>query len=116
MGSNHQPRLRITRFLRGMPVVFLGILLLLSVTSAWPQATSTSTVTGQVTDQQNAAIVGAEVRLIDTETGSARTTSTNETGRYVFVNVPSGTYNVIFGKAGFTSQMVMRRVHRSDPP
>ena len=81
----------------------VGMWSVLATAPAWPQATSTSTVTGQVTDQQNAAIVGAEVRLIDTATSSTLTTSTNETGRYIFVNVASGVYNVQFSKTGFTS-------------
>ncbi|HYA98207.1 MAG TPA: carboxypeptidase-like regulatory domain-containing protein, partial [Methylomirabilota bacterium] len=68
----------------------------------WAQATSTSTVAGQVTDQQNAAIAGVEVKLVDTATSEALTTITNETGRYVFVNVAAGTYNAVFSKAGFS--------------
>jgi hypothetical protein len=68
---------------------------------AWAQSTSTSTVAGQVTDQQNAAVAGAEVKLIDTATNAALTTISNDTGRYIFVNVASGTYNVQFSKAGF---------------
>src|SRR5215469_15896825 len=39
--------------------------LVLGTATAWPQATSTATVTGQVTDQQGAAIAGAEVQLLD---------------------------------------------------
>jgi len=95
-----------SRFLFVLPVFVAVVLLSISAIPAWSQATSTSTVTGQVTDQQNAAIVGADVRLVDTQTNSARTTSSNETGRYVFVNVPSGTYNITVSKSGFTSQKV----------
>ena len=50
----------------GLSVLVAAVLLSISAVPAWSQATSTSTVTGQVTDQQNAAIVGAEVRLVDT--------------------------------------------------
>src|SRR5689334_25375041 len=86
---------------------FFGLCLALGLFSlgaipAWPQATSTSTVTGLVTDQSNAAIVGAEVRLTDPSTNSVQTTITNEAGRYVFVNVPSGTYDIAITKEGFT--------------
>src|SRR5260370_42369749 len=66
---------------------------------AWSQATTTGTITGQVTDAQNASIPGVEVKLIDTATGTAQTTSINEAGRYIFVNVASGVYNLTFGKA-----------------
>src|SRR5690242_21440776 len=46
--------------------------------------------------------VGAEVRLTDPSTNSVQTTITNEAGRYVFVNVPSGTYDIAITKEGFT--------------
>ena len=91
-----------SRPLSGLLVVCMGILLSLRATPAWSQATSSSTVTGTVTDQQNAAIPGVEVRLVDVSTNTTRTTSTNDTGRYIFVDVPSGLYNVIFAKAGFS--------------
>jgi hypothetical protein len=68
---------------------------------AWAQSTSTSTVAGQVIDQQNAAVAGAEVKLVDTATSATLTTISNDTGRYIFVNVASGTYNVQFSKTGF---------------
>ncbi|HEY2012193.1 MAG TPA: carboxypeptidase-like regulatory domain-containing protein, partial [Bryobacteraceae bacterium] len=87
-------------------MVSLGILLCLSAMPAWSQATSTSTVTGLVTDQQSAAIAGAEVRLQDTATSSVQTALTNDTGRYVFVNVSSGTYTVTISKQGFTTYKV----------
>ena len=96
---------KVSNFLAA-PLLCAGVLLFLSTTLAWSQATSTSTVTGQVTDQQSAAILGAEVILIDTSTSTSRTTATNITGRYVFVNVPSGTYTVIFSKTGFNSYRV----------
>jgi hypothetical protein len=73
---------------------------------AWSQATSTNTITGQVTDPSNAAIAGAEVKLIDTSTNIVLTSVTNETGRYIFVNVPSGTYNLAFTKSGFSQEKV----------
>ena len=95
-----------SRLLSGLLVVSMGILLSLGATPAWSQATSSSTVTGMVTDQQNAAIPGVEVRLVDVSTNSSRTTTTNDTGRYIFVNVPSGTFNVIFVKAGFAQSRV----------
>jgi hypothetical protein len=60
-----------------------------------------------VTDQQNAAIPGVQVKLVDVSTGSSRITPTNDTGRYIFVNVPSGTFDLTFAKTGFTESRVM---------
>jgi len=96
---------RLSLFLSGFALV-LGLCLCLNTTPGWGQATSTSTVTGVVTDQQNAAVPGAEVRLTDLSTNAALTASSNEAGRYVFVNVPPGDYSLTFTKQGFTTSRV----------
>ena len=90
-----------SRFVFGQLAIVLGLLLCLGAVPVWPQATSTSTVTGQVTDQQAALVPATQVTLTDKSTSTARTTSSNETGRYVFINVPSGTYDLTFSKPGF---------------
>jgi len=54
-----------------------------------------------VTDQQNAVVPGAEVKLTDTGTGATQTATTNGMGRYAFVNVSQGTYALTFSKQGF---------------
>src|SRR5260221_9426237 len=73
----------------------------LSAIPAWTQAVSSGTISGQVTDQQNAVIPQAEVTIVDTATNTPRTTSTNAAGRYVLVNVPPGVYDVKVTKQGF---------------
>jgi hypothetical protein len=85
----------------GLSVVCLGILLSLGATPAWSQATSSSSVVGLVTDPSGAAVPAADVKLTDIETRSSLSTQTNEAGRYIFVNVLSGTYTVRITKAGF---------------
>jgi hypothetical protein len=82
----------------------LGALLLTG--TAWAQATSSSSVTGQVTDQQKAVIPGAAVKLVDAATGTSQTSTTNDTGRYVFANVTPGAYNITITKTGFTGYRV----------
>jgi hypothetical protein len=76
-------------------------------------ASSAATAAGQVTDQQSAAVAGAEVRLMDTATNLTTTTLTNDTGRYVFVNVPSGTFNLEFSRTGFAVYRVSSQLGRS---
>jgi len=83
-------------------VLCLCAFLTLNAPPAWSQATSAATLSGLVTDEQNAVIPGAEVRIIDAATGNTQVTLSNETGRYVFVNVTPGTYSVTIGKQGFT--------------
>jgi hypothetical protein len=90
----------------GLVVCCLGTIAILSAPPAWSQATTSSSVTGQVTDAQNAAIPGVDVRLVDTGTGNTQSTLTNEAGRYIFVNVSSGLYSLTFSKSGFAQSKV----------
>src|SRR5689334_23112861 len=73
---------------------------------AWAQSTSTGTVNGQITDQQSAVVVGAEVKITDVETNAVRATVSNETGRYTFINVAPGTYDITVTKPGFTQAKI----------
>ena len=51
---------------------------------AWGQSTSTGSVSGSVTDQSGALVAGATVTLSDSSSSVARTTSTNQAGRYTY--------------------------------
>src|SRR5664279_5117919 len=86
----------------GLSLFSLAIILGFATSAAWSQATSSATLAGLVTDEQSAAVAGAEVRVVDSATGSAQTTLTNESGRYVVVNVSPGTYAITVSKQGFT--------------
>src|SRR5438094_3785604 len=82
-------------------VVALCCLLALTPSALLAQAASTGTVAGTVTDPSGAAVAGAGVTLVDPSTNDSRKTTTNETGRYLFANVPPGTYNLTINKTGF---------------
>jgi hypothetical protein len=84
----------------------LALLFCLTFNSAQAQSTATGTVSGLVTDPSNAVIAGATVKLTDLSTGSSRDTSTNGAGRYVFVNVTPGTYDIRISKTGFAQSIV----------
>jgi len=85
----------------------LFLLVVISVGSglpAWAQgAASTGSIAGTVTDQQNAVVVGATVTLTDNATNTSRQTTTNASGRYIFVDVPPGKYGVTVSKQGFST-------------
>jgi hypothetical protein len=87
-------------------LVCAALLLSFAAVPAWGQSTDSGTIIGVVTDQQNAAVVGAEVKLIDTATNLPRTTTTNENGRYVFANIPPGVYDLAANKAGFAQSKI----------
>ncbi len=72
-----------------------------SALAAWAQSTSTGTVAGSVTDPTGAVVPGASVTLTDISTNVPRATSTNATGRYIYVDVNPGIYAITVSKAGF---------------
>src|SRR5580693_4237118 len=84
-----------------LALVLLLVICAGSVLSAWAQSTSTGTVAGSVTDPTGALVSGAAVTLTDTATNVARSTTTNETGRYIYVDVNPGVYNLTVSKSGF---------------
>ena len=60
-------------------------------------------------DPQNLPVPGAEVRVIDNSTNSSLTTSTNNSGRYVFPQVAPGNYNILISKLNFDQFQVDRQ-------
>jgi hypothetical protein len=85
--------------------LFLAVVLCVgSALPAWAQGSAnTGSVAGAITDQQNAIVVGATVTLTDVGTNIARTSTTNASGRYIFVDVPPGMYRVTVAKQGFAT-------------
>lgn len=80
-------------------LVFLAVLLSLGH-SVYGQGTTTR-VTGIVTDTSGAAVSGATVTLASEGTNISLTTTTSETGAYVFDLIQAGTYTVTVEKTGF---------------
>jgi hypothetical protein len=75
------------------------------------QTAGTGQVAGTVTDPSGGAIVGATVTLTDTSTNTTRTAVTNDTGRYILVDIRSGSYNMTVSKTGFRiSKLVDQQV------
>lgn len=77
------------------------LLLLLSPVPVAAQST-TGTIQGTVTDNQNAGVPGATVTVRNTETNVTRTVTTETTGFYRFLNMPTGIYQLTVELAGFS--------------
>src|SRR5258707_138963 len=77
-------------------------LVLCSAIGARAQVT-TADVRGTVTDEQGAAIAGAEVTITNVETSFSRTVTTGSDGLYNFPELPLGLYKVRATHAGFKS-------------
>lgn len=81
----------------------LALFLCCFLTRAISAQTDAQSVTGKVTDQSGGAIVTALVTLLDSQTGKARTTTTDVNGEFTFGNVVGGTYRLSVEKPGFVS-------------
>jgi hypothetical protein len=79
-------------------LLFLGIL-----SAIWGQAVSTSQVSGTVQDASGAPVAGAQVRLIQTETGQVRITAAGPDGSYLLPNLVIGPYRMEVSKEGFAT-------------
>ena len=78
----------------GLTVVF-GFLMLSLPSRVAGQAVN-ATLLGTVTDASGAAVANAKVTITETNTGISHTSQTNESGNYVFPDLPPGTYTVFF--------------------
>jgi hypothetical protein len=80
-------------------------LTLISIILIAPAATAQDldnvTISGKVTDSNQAPIVGATVTATQTQTGAERNVTTDEDGRYTLVNLKPGIYNVKVSATGF---------------
>jgi outer membrane receptor protein involved in Fe transport len=96
--------MRVSRSVRLVGQLALaGVLLLAFAAPGLPQ-TETGRVTGLVIDQTGAVLPGATITLTGTATGVARTTVTDEAGRYVIANLQPGSYTAKVELSGFNTQ------------
>ncbi len=92
----------------GSLLLFANLVVLCSLfsTDALGQMANAGSVSGQVTDPSNAVVPDASVKLTDPSTGITQSTTTNASGRYVFSNVPPGTYTLSVEKQGFNTTTI----------
>ena len=65
----------------------------------------TGSIEGRITDASEAVLPGVEITVTSDATGQVRTGLTNETGRYNFPLLPSGTYTVQTAFPGFRTEI-----------
>ncbi|HUB34616.1 MAG TPA: carboxypeptidase regulatory-like domain-containing protein [Bryobacteraceae bacterium] len=70
------------------------------------QGETTSAIVGAVVDPSGAAVVGAAVTVISTDTATRRTAITDDAGRFSFPQLKPGSYSVQVLAAGFQPQTV----------
>lgn len=79
------------------------IALTLICSSAAAGQTTTATLSGSVTDQNDAVVPNVKISVISISQGFQRTTTTNGDGVFVVPLLPPGTYTVKAERTGFTT-------------
>ena len=79
----------------------LGVLLIARTAAA---QTTTATIVGTVSDSSGATIPEAAIQIRNTQTGAARSLSTDVSGRYTAPDVAPGEYEAEASKTGFASE------------
>lgn len=86
---------------RFVSVFLTSFFMLVISTFSFAQDLDNVTISGKVTDSNNAPIVGASVVARLTATGIERTVVTNDEGRFNIIKLEPGAYSVKFSAQGF---------------
>jgi Carboxypeptidase regulatory-like domain/TonB-dependent Receptor Plug Domain len=78
-------------------------LFFLFLVSSLPALAQTGRISGQVSDQQGAAVPGATVQVVSQDSTIKRETKTDENGMYAVPLLPAGSYRVLIQAPGFGS-------------
>src|SRR5690349_17727698 len=92
-------------FYRFVQLISIAGLIGLATSAAFAQVEQ-GTVTGVITDQSKAVIVGAKITLTNVDTRVAAVTNTNQQGNYTFPYTPPGHYSVTAEMQGFSASTV----------
>ena len=85
---------------RVLAILAIALVLMIVPCTAMGQAVNAKLL-GTVTDSSGAVVLDAKVRITEMRTGLARTTATNSSGNYEFVDLPPGQYEVAVEQRGF---------------
>lgn len=90
---------------KGLSVFLFATFLLAAAVTAQTQIT-TGTIQGTILDANGAAVPGANVEVKNADTNFSRTTTSDDDGRFVAPQLPSGRYTVTVTKTGFATLVV----------
>ena len=84
--------------------MFCVLALMLAVPFAAHAQVVTASVRGTVTDEQGAALAGADVTITNVDTGFARSAKSGTDGEYNFPDLPLGSYKIQATHTGFKAE------------
>src|SRR5437870_8774043 len=96
--------LQVARAGKAIPVLGAVLGVLLFSLSLFSQV-NTGTISGIVQDSSGAVIAGATVTIRNVDTGTARTVTSDEGGRYIVPALPVGNYAVQGQQSGFQTEI-----------
>src|ERR1700682_3104420 len=107
--------MRAQRSIFQISFAFLILCSAISISSVFvaAQALSAGTVTGVVTDPNNAVVPNAAVTIANAVTGYTRTATTDADGAFRFDNVPPNNYQLKASAPGFSSEQQSLTVRTS---
>jgi hypothetical protein len=88
------------RFVTGLILFFLPFLL-----TPLASAQDSAAIFGTVTDPSGAVVAGANVTVVNVDTGTVRAVVADNTGRYRVVSLPVGPYEVHVKQSGFSEEI-----------
>ena len=86
-------------------VIFSVFCAFLWLNTAVAQQAANATLTGTIVDTAGALVPNAKLTATHTATGVHRETLSNETGLYVFSNMPPGSYELRLEATGFATKV-----------
>ncbi|HEY3039952.1 MAG TPA: carboxypeptidase regulatory-like domain-containing protein [Pyrinomonadaceae bacterium] len=90
---------------KGLSICLLVTLLFAASSVAQTQIT-TGAIQGTVMDANGAAVPGANIEVKNVDTNFSRTTTSDDDGRFVALQLPPGRYTVTVSKTGFATLVV----------
>ncbi|HEY6229889.1 MAG TPA: TonB-dependent receptor [Pyrinomonadaceae bacterium] len=102
----HNPLLRYLAQAARSIGISLSVCLLLATVAPGQTQITTGAIQGTILDANGAAVPGANVEVKNVDTNLVRTTTSDEDGRFVALQLPSGRYNVTVSKTGFATLVV----------
>ena len=100
--------------LKVMTRCLLATVFAATAASAFAQPAQTGTVQGEVKDTSSAVMPGVTLTLTSEDRGFARSTVSDENGKYVFPAVPIGRYTVAAALQGFKTEQATGNVVETD--